>query len=103
MAQDSPREIARLLCSVGTSIVFGPALVAFAHSQYPTLLESAQSMAVASGMSAQTGSVYAIAPILVAAGLPAWWIIGAVLRWFDKRSNEDIGELIADARKEIQP
>ena len=38
-----------------------------------------------------------IGPALVAAGLPAWWVLGACVRWFDRRRGKDIGELAADA------
>ena len=34
---------------------------------------------------------------MVAAGLPAWWVLGACVRWFDKRRGKDIGELAVDA------
>ena len=29
-------------------------------------------------------------PVFVLAGLPAWWILGALVRWFNKKSKKDI-------------
>lgn len=39
--------------------------------------------------------------VYVGAGLPAWWVLGAIARWLDKRRDRDIAELAADARRDI--
>ena len=36
-------------------------------------------------------------PIMVVAGLPAWWVLGAVVLWLERRRGKDIGELVQDA------
>src|SRR5437868_12599761 len=90
---------ARLVSSIIASMVFGPALVAFANSRFPDIFESGRALAAAAGVHPEYGLLYVSAPLLVIAGLPAWWIIGATLRWFDRRSGEDIGEMVSDMRK----
>jgi hypothetical protein len=42
------------------------------------------------------------APFLVLAGLPAWWIVGAVLLWFERRSSKDIAEIAHDAAEAVR-
>ncbi|MDF3837163.1 hypothetical protein P3W85_30030 [Cupriavidus basilensis] len=92
---------ARLVSSIMSSIVFGPALVAFVYSRYPDVFASARTLAVAAGVNPEFGMLYAGAPLLVIAGLPAWWVLGAILRWFDKRRDKDIGELAEDVRDAV--
>lgn len=92
---------ARLVSSIIASMVFGPALVAFVHSKLPDLFASARIIGEAAGIAPEFGMFYAGAPFLVMAGLPAWWVLGAMLRWFDRRRDKDIGELAADVRKEL--
>jgi hypothetical protein len=36
--------------------------------------------------------------IYVAVGLPAWWIIGGFVFWFDKRKDKDLQEMIRDVK-----
>jgi len=92
---------ARLASSIIASIVFGPPLVAFVYSRYPDVFTSARALAEASGVKPEFGLLYAGAPLLVIAGLPAWWVLGAVLRWFDKRRDKDIAEIVQDARDAV--
>lgn len=47
------------------------------------------------------GFLFVAAPMLVMSGLPAWWIIGAVVLWLDKRRGKDIGELAHDAAEVV--
>lgn len=37
--------------------------------------------------------------VYVATGLPAWWILGGIILWFEKRKGKDIQELIQDVKK----
>ena len=41
--------------------------------------------------------LFIAAPLMVLAGLPAWWILGAIVRWFDSRKDKDIGQLAVEA------
>jgi hypothetical protein len=36
------------------------------------------------------------------AGLPAWWLLGALILWFDRRRSKDIGEIAHDAAKVVR-
>ncbi len=49
----------------------------------------------------------AAAPFLALTALPGFWIVAALMRWFQKREGKDIGELVADAKAdakgEVQP
>lgn len=91
----------RFAASIVASAVFGPVLVAFVHSRVPEMFESAQRLAPMMGIPQEFGFLYASAPLLVMAGLPAWWILGATMRWLDKRSGEDIAQMAEDARESI--
>jgi len=93
----------RMLCTLLASYLFGPILVAAAHSWFPGLFDSASAVAALNGQDTSFGVLYVSAPLQVIAGMPAWWIIGAFIRWFDKRRGEDIGDLFTDARRVIWP
>jgi hypothetical protein len=34
--------------------------------------------------------------------MPAWWVLGAVVLWLERRRGEDIGELVHDAGNVIK-
>ena len=93
---------ARLVVTIISSTIFGPVLIFWVHSWKPELFSSAKSIAIEAGLEPMLGLLFASAPLLVIAGLPAWWILGAVVRWFDKRKGQDIGELIHDAKETIK-
>ncbi|WP_290605588.1 hypothetical protein [Janthinobacterium sp.] len=48
------------------------------------------------GSDAALGFLFIAAPLKVAAGLLAWWMLGATVRGLDKRRDKDIGELAHD-------
>jgi hypothetical protein len=87
----------RLACAILTSVFAGPFLVIAVHSWWPGLFTSAKDVAIISGTDPALGVLFVAAPVLLAAALPAWWVIGAVVRWFDRRNGKDIGELAHDA------
>lgn len=41
------------------------------------------------------------APFLAFTAIIGFWLVAAVMRWFQKREGKDIGELAADARADI--
>lgn len=93
----TPREaFIRIACTILFSTIFGPILVIALRTAWPTLFDAARDVAVFYGTEPAFGYLFIAAPVFVCAGLPAWWIVGAVVRWFDKRSNKDIGELASD-------
>ena len=87
----------RFFVSTLSSILFGPALVVAVRSWWPTLFDNAKDVALLYDSDPALGFLFIAAPLMVAAGLPAWWVLGATVRWLDKRRDKDIGELVHDA------
>lgn len=87
----------RFTCTIISSTILGPVLVVVARSWWPGLFESAKDVAAMYGSEPALGFLFIAAPLMVMAGLPAWWVIGAGVRWFEKRRDKDIGELARDA------
>lgn len=90
--------VLRIACTLICSTFFGPIFVVAVHSWWPSLFTSAATLAVTAGAPSLMGLLFVAAPILVAAGLPAWWVVGATVRWFDRRREQDLGQMVADAR-----
>jgi len=93
----------RMVCTLLASYLFGPILVAAVHGWFPGLFDSAAAVAALNGQDTSFGVLYVSAPLQVIAGMPAWWIIGAFIRWFDRRNDKDIGGLFTDVRRTIWP
>ena len=87
----------RFFVTIVFSVLMGPALVVAVRSWWPSLFENAKDVAVMYGSDPALGFLFIAAPLMVAAGLPAWWVLGACVRWLDKRRDKDIGELARDA------
>ena len=99
MPPKTTRELfGRMVCTLLASFIFGPILVAFVHSWMPQLFDSAIAVAAMNGQEKEFGIMYIAAPLQVLAGMPAWWIVGAFMRWFEKRKDADIGSWIAEIR-----
>lgn len=86
--------LVRITFTAISSIIFGPLFVSAVHSKWPSLFTSAIYLASEQGTS--LGIFYVSAPLQILAGMPAWWIIGAFIRWFQVRSHKDIGEMWKD-------
>ncbi|MCC7703983.1 hypothetical protein IGS59_17240 [Janthinobacterium sp. GW460P] len=95
--QSTKEAFIRFCSSIIISTFLGPLLVAAVLSWWPSLFDSAKTVAGLYGGDPATGFLFIAAPLMVAAGLPAWWVLGASVRWFDKRRGKDIGELAVDA------
>lgn len=93
----------RIVCTLICSTCFGPFFVIAAHAWWPTLFASAATVARDAGAPPLLGLLFVAAPMLVLAGLPAWWVVGAFVRWFEKRREQDIGQLVAEARAVLNP
>jgi len=87
----------RCTCSFGTSFVFGPLLAMGAHSLWPGLFDSARALGQQYAGNELAGLLWVGAPFLALAALFAWWVLGAVVLWLDRRRGKDIGEIAADA------
>ena len=88
---------ARFASSIISSATAGPLLVVWLRSYMPSMFDGAKEVAILYGAEPAVGFLFVAAPVMVAAGLPAWWLIGALVRWLDKRKDKDLGELAADA------
>lgn len=94
--------LVRLTCSICTAALLGPLLLVALHSWWPTLFDSAKVLAVLYGAPAMLGVVALACPVMVLAGLPAWWGLGAVVLWLERRRGKDIGELVHDAAEVVR-
>jgi uncharacterized membrane protein YkvI len=92
----------RFLVTIITSIVLGPVVVVMVRSWWPALFESAKDIAGLYGADPALGFLFIAAPLMVMVGLPAWWVLGAFVRWFDKRREKDIAELVVDAASTVK-
>ena len=85
----------RIVSTLFASFIVGPIVVAYFHVHYPLLFEAAAKQASAEGLTG-VGEMYVSWPIVVLCGLPAWWVVGWVLRWFDNRRDKDLGQVVAE-------
>lgn len=98
MWPSSPKEaFVRIGSTIICSTIFGPVLVIALRSTWPGLFDAAKDVATLYGIEPAFGFLFIAAPLMVGAGLPAWWIVGAVVRWLNNRRGKDIGELASDA------
>lgn len=93
---------ARLFCTIVASSVFGPVLVVQMHSARPELFVSASTVADMYGLETAFGLLFVATPLLVIAGLPAWWLIGAVLRFFERDSDSWLGVLAQWFKRKLE-
>lgn len=87
----------RFACAIGSSFTFGPLLAMAAHSWWPGLFTSAREFGTLYGGDPLAGLMVAAAPFLVIAALPAWWLLGGLVLWLERRRGKDIGEIAQDA------
>jgi hypothetical protein len=99
----SGREAAaRFACTLLACAVAGPCLAIAAYCWWPALFDSSGQFAILAGGPAELGVLLAAAPFLVLAGLPAWWVVGALLLWFERRRSKDIAEIAHDAAEAVR-
>ena len=94
--------VARFACSITCSFAFGPFVAMGAHSFWPGLFESARVLGRQYAGSELAGLLWAGAPFLVLAALVAWWVLGALVLWLERRRGKDFGELALDAAEVIR-
>lgn len=92
--------ISRLVVTICCSAIFGPLFFFWFLSQFPALFAETLRQTAFSEMYIW---LMLSAPFLVLGGLPGWWVLGAALRWIDKRRGKDLGEIVSDARKDFWP
>lgn len=91
----------RFACTIIASTILGPALVIALHAWWPGLFASASQVAALYGAPPTLGFLFIATPLLAAAGLPAWWLIGALVLWLNKRRDKDIAEIALDAAEAV--
>lgn len=92
----------RLACTIATSGIFGPFAVMALHSGWPSLFDSAKAVTILYGADPALGVLFVGGPVMVLAGLPAWWLIGGGIRWLERRRDKDLGELAHDAAEVVR-
>jgi hypothetical protein len=92
----------RFFCAIACSITFGPMLAMGAHSWWPGLFTSAREFGTLYGGDPLAGLLVAAAPFMVLAALPAWWILGGLVLWLERRRGKDIGEIAHDAAEVVR-
>lgn len=92
----------RFASTLLASALGGPFLVIAAHSWWPDLFSSASQVAVMYGMPSEMGALFVAAPFLVLAGLPAWWLLGGLVLWLDRRRGKDLAEIAHDAAAAVK-
>jgi hypothetical protein len=99
----SAREaVVRFACTLTASAVAGPCLAVAVYCWWPSLFSSSGQLAVLAGGPPGLGVLLVAAPFLVLAGLPAWWLLGAVLLWLERRRSKDIAEMAQDAAEAVR-
>lgn len=99
----TPREAAaRALATMVGSALLGPALVAGAYSKWPEIFGAGVQLAEKVGLEPWLGLFMVAAPLLAMGGLPFWWLLGALVLWFERRRGKDLGELAEDAQAVIR-
>ncbi len=81
-----PRSRAELMMRTASTLVcsfaFGPALAAAALAWFPALTDALVWLADHGSTEDEfLAKLYVIAPCMLLAGLPAWWMLGGYMRW----------------------
>lgn len=97
------REAAiRFTSSIICSFIFGPMFALAAWAWWPELFTNAQRVAVQNGADPLYGVLMVASPFMVLAALAPWLFLGALMRWFDRRRDKDIGEMARDAAAAVR-
>lgn len=98
MWPNSRREaFVRFTSSILCSIILGPVCIAALHSWWPELFASARAIAAMEGLDPALGMLVVAGPVMMLAGLPAWWLLGGIVLWLERRRGKDIAEIAQDA------
>ena len=91
---DATRRLAAgLLCS----FTLGPVVAFKAIDAFPWLLTPWQTILIDQHPLVPT--IAAMSPFLALTGLVGFWFVAALMRWFTKRENKDLQDLIKDAKE----
>lgn len=84
--------VARIVCTVASSFFFGPILAISVLSWRPSLMETAHWVAARTGAGEEKllAMFYVLGPCMLLAGLPAWWVLGAYMRWMARMREQGV-------------
>lgn len=93
----------RTVSTVVCSFLFGPALAAAVIAWKPALMEAMTWLAHhgAGTDDALLAKFYVLGPSMLLAGLPAWWVLGAYMRWLASMRKKGVLDWLAEARAKI--
>lgn len=92
--------IVRTISTVACSFLFGPALAGAVIAWKPALMEAMMWLAHhgSDGDDALLAKSYVLGPSMLLAGLPAWWVLGAYMRWMASMRHKGVLAWLADVR-----
>lgn len=95
--------VARITCTVVSSILFGPILAIAIVAWQPGIIPAALALAKATGLGNEEllTTFYVLGPCQLLAGLPAWWVLGAYMRWMAKMREDGVPNWIGNIREKI--
>ncbi|GLK92392.1 hypothetical protein E2544_08875 [Achromobacter insolitus] len=93
----------RSISTVSCSFLFGPAVAAAVIAWKPSLMEAMTWLAQhgAGSDDALLAKFYVLGPSMLIAGLPAWWVLGAYVRWMASMRQKGLLEWVAEARAKL--
>ena len=74
--------VVRIGATIGVSILCGSILAQWVYSFFPWWPRDVEAAMI----------------IYVAAGLPAWWVLGFIFKWLHTRQDKDAAEIIRELR-----
>ncbi|WP_394064551.1 hypothetical protein [Alcaligenes sp. WGS1538] len=97
--------VARTVCTVLSSFMFGPLVAIWIMTQWPGVLEQAVRLAaflgLADDMHRLIGMLYVMGPCMLLAGLPAWWVLGAWMRWAKRMQDRGIPFWVREIKEKV--
>ncbi|MFY0477086.1 hypothetical protein [Achromobacter marplatensis] len=95
--------IVRTVSTVACSFLFGPALAASVIAWKPALMEAMTWLAHhgAGSDDALLAKFYVLGPSMLLAGLPAWWVLGAYMRWMASMRQKGVLAWFAEVRAKV--
>lgn len=93
----------RTVCTVACSFMFGPMLAGACVAWKPGLMEAVTWLAHqdVGCDDILLAKFYVLGPCMLLAGLPAWWVLGAYMRWMASMRQKGILEWLAEARAKL--
>lgn len=92
--EDATRRLAAGLLS---SFTFGPLVAFFAVGRFPWVMAPWE--AILKGQDILWVYLASAAPFIGLTGVLGFWVVAAIMLWFERRRGKDAAELIGEARK----